>query len=313
MIALSHLPIADWGRADPASLARDGYIGNAVAYRCVRMIAEAAASIGFTASDERVETLLIEPSPDEAGQALLAAAAIGLTGMAACAPALAQAQVEASITQSVDYETSGDFVRNIIPASGEFVYATSVVRERRFPGIERTLNMNNAHGEADFSVSLRQLQTDLPRVDHAALTVGWFGDDVRAGSCSVRPGVERRERTTVPYNWKVDRADRDGAHLISQSEAGPYYGGTPADGAVVEGLKALKAAGIGVTLSPFLMMDVPPGNGLSDPYGRMEQAPFPWRGRITVSADGSRHAALLVKSVRGGAGAGLGLGWSTLA
>lgn len=70
MIALSHLPIADWGRADPASLAKDGYIGNAVAYRCVRMVAEAAASIGFTASDERVETLLIEPSPDEAGQAL---------------------------------------------------------------------------------------------------------------------------------------------------------------------------------------------------------------------------------------------------
>ena len=42
---------------------------------------------------------------------ILAAAAIGVTGMAACAPALAQAQVEASITQSVDYATSGDFVR----------------------------------------------------------------------------------------------------------------------------------------------------------------------------------------------------------
>lgn len=40
MIALSHLPVADWGRADPASLAKDGYIGNAVAYRCVRMVAE---------------------------------------------------------------------------------------------------------------------------------------------------------------------------------------------------------------------------------------------------------------------------------
>jgi hypothetical protein len=42
---------------------------------------------------------------------ILAAAAISVTGMAACAPALAQAQVEASITQSVDYATSGDFVR----------------------------------------------------------------------------------------------------------------------------------------------------------------------------------------------------------
>jgi len=44
-------------------------------------------------------------------KSILAAAAIGLTGMAACAPALAQDQVQASITQSVDYATSGDFVR----------------------------------------------------------------------------------------------------------------------------------------------------------------------------------------------------------
>lgn len=42
---------------------------------------------------------------------ILAAAAMGLTGMAACAPALAQTQIEASISQSVDYATSGDFVR----------------------------------------------------------------------------------------------------------------------------------------------------------------------------------------------------------
>ena len=32
---------------------------------------------------------------------------------------------------------------------------------------------------------------------------------------------------------------------------------------------------------PFVMMDVPPGNGLPDPHGGPEQAPFPWRGRIT--------------------------------
>ncbi|MEO1303357.1 MAG: DM13 domain-containing protein [Pseudomonadota bacterium] len=42
---------------------------------------------------------------------ILAAAIIGLSGMAACAPALADAQVQASITQTVDYETSGDFIR----------------------------------------------------------------------------------------------------------------------------------------------------------------------------------------------------------
>lgn len=42
---------------------------------------------------------------------ILAAAVIGMTGMAACAPALAQAQVEASIAQEASFATSGDFVR----------------------------------------------------------------------------------------------------------------------------------------------------------------------------------------------------------
>ncbi|MEM9178946.1 MAG: phage portal protein [Pseudomonadota bacterium] len=71
LIALAHLPVADWGRADPAALVRDGYAGNAVAYRCVRMIAEAAASIAFSSDDARVESLLVEPSPEESGRTLL--------------------------------------------------------------------------------------------------------------------------------------------------------------------------------------------------------------------------------------------------
>lgn len=174
---------------------------------------------------------------------------------------------------------------NIIPASGEFVYATTVVRDRRFPGIETPLNRNNVYGTADFSVSLEQLQTDLPRVKYAALTVGWFGDDLRAGSCTVQPGVEQREVQTVPYSWRVDGIGRGQAYLISRTEDSPNYGGTPADEAVIEGIRALKSAGIGITLSPFLFMDIPAGNGLSDPYGGAEQSPFPWRGRITVGSD----------------------------
>ena len=123
---------------------------------------------------------------------------------------------------------------NIIPASGEFVYATSIVRERRFPGIEKPLNMNNAQGDADFEVSLGQLQSDLPKVDHAALTVAWFGDDLRAGACRIRPGVEQRDRYTVPYEWSVDGTDRNGAYLISRTDDRPNYGGTPADNALID-------------------------------------------------------------------------------
>ena len=70
LIALAHLPEARWGRSDPAHLVRDGYTGNAVAYRCVRMIAEAAASIRFLSANEVVQNLMDEPSSEEAGQSL---------------------------------------------------------------------------------------------------------------------------------------------------------------------------------------------------------------------------------------------------
>lgn len=70
LVALSQLPIAAWGKTDPATLVRDGYSGNAVVYRCVRMIAEAAASITFQASDEHVQSMMLEPSADDAGQTL---------------------------------------------------------------------------------------------------------------------------------------------------------------------------------------------------------------------------------------------------
>ncbi|MEO0607975.1 MAG: hypothetical protein AAFY82_07070 [Pseudomonadota bacterium] len=70
LIALAQLPGAAWGSNEPASLVRDGFAGNAVVYRCARMIAEAAASISFKCQDETVARLLEEPSPDEAGQAL---------------------------------------------------------------------------------------------------------------------------------------------------------------------------------------------------------------------------------------------------
>lgn len=71
MIALSQLPGASWGRTDAGTLIREGFTGNAVVYRCVRMIAEAAASIPLTCGDEAASRLLAEPSPDEAGQTLL--------------------------------------------------------------------------------------------------------------------------------------------------------------------------------------------------------------------------------------------------
>ena len=174
---------------------------------------------------------------------------------------------------------------NIIPASGEFAYETEIIRTRQFPGIEVPQNVNSGQGDADFKVSLDQLEADLPNVQRAALTIGWFGDDLRAGQCKIRPGVEIDDKMTVPETWRAGGVERSGAYLISQSATGhANYGGTPSDASIIRALRDLSSRGIQPTVTPFLFMDVPVGNSLPDPYGSAEQAAFPWRGRITGSA-----------------------------
>lgn len=67
-----------------------------------------------------------------------------------------------------------------------------------------------------------------------------------------------------------------------------------------------------VTLHPFIMMDVPSGNELPDPYGGTEQAAYPWRGRITchpgpgqaASADKTAAARTQVDAFLGAVAAG---------
>ena len=46
-------------------------------------------------------------------------------------------------------------------------------------------------------------------------------------------------------------------------------------------IEDLKARGLDVIMTPFILMDVPEGNTLADPYGGAAQGAYPWRGRIT--------------------------------
>ena len=71
LIALSQLGVAAWGGRDAASLTQDGYLRNAVAYRCVRMVAEAAASVPLVTGHEAAAKLLRAPAPDMAGASFL--------------------------------------------------------------------------------------------------------------------------------------------------------------------------------------------------------------------------------------------------
>lgn len=169
----------------------------------------------------------------------------------------------------------------LIPGSGEFALSTTKVQRDVGYASWVPENVNNRTGRSDFEASLDQLQAQLPNVKRVALVVSWFGDDLRVGECRIRPMVELTEKRNHPFEWAVAGVSRAEAAVVSATDGRPNYGGTPSDRSVVEAILALKARGLEVMLYPFILMDVPAGNGLPDPYGSGSQAAFPWRGRIT--------------------------------
>ena len=212
----------------------------------------------------------------------------------------------------------------LIPASGEFVYASEAIRKSN--GAE---NLNASSGTPDMIEALDRLEASAPNVESVSLVVSWFGDDLRCGECQIRPGVELTSKSTKPKTWEVNGVTRDKAHLVSRDEEGrPVYGGTPADFSVVQAIQDLKVRGKRVTFYPFLMMDVPADNTLADPWSdnaaSAGQPAFPWRGRITCSpaagyagsVDKSATAAMQVAAFFGSAEAsdfsvsGTSVSWS---
>ncbi len=79
LAALTTAGRPQWTARDFASLAAEGFARNPVAYRCVRMIAEAAASIPLyalrdgarAAADDPLARLLARPNPEEGGADLM--------------------------------------------------------------------------------------------------------------------------------------------------------------------------------------------------------------------------------------------------
>ena len=190
-----------------------------------------------------------------------------------------------------DPDTAEGLVRavTLIPASGEFAYATVPVKKSSGLGSATVAENLNAIPETpDIVVALDRLQSMAPAVESVSLVAAWFGDDLRAGACKVRPGVEVAAKTTTPSAWVVNGVSRANAYLISRdAEDRPVYGGTPADFAVVQAIREMKARGLRVTFYPFLLLDVPAGNTKPNPYSanasEAGQPTFPWRGRITCS------------------------------
>jgi hypothetical protein len=171
----------------------------------------------------------------------------------------------------------------MIPGSGEFVYATDAVTRAVGAIRTETENTHTLAGGTDWDVALDQLAETFPNARSTSLVVSWFGTDLRAGQCQVRPAVDAAEKDTAPLAWSVAGLDRASAPLVSLNAGAAAYGGTPSDQTVVAAIRDLKARGHKVLLTPFILMDIPQGNALADPYtGAAGQPAYPWRGRITV-------------------------------
>ncbi len=172
----------------------------------------------------------------------------------------------------------------LMPGSGEYTLATTPVNFDLGAGEVRVSNVNTPSGLSDLETSLSALDTDLPNCGKISLVVSWFGDDLRCGSCQIRPLVEQNEQDgSMP--WTVSGLNRSSAEIVPSAHDKPLYGGTPADASVIEAIKAIHSSSREVMFYPFILMDQIAGNGKLDPWsGAIDQPVFPWRGRITGSA-----------------------------
>lgn len=181
----------------------------------------------------------------------------------------------------------------LMPGTGEYALATSPVHYAYGPGQAATANVHGLARRTDFSAALEQLTGEAPRCGAVSLIVSWFGDDLRCGSCAVRPKVEQVAFDGAGQPWRAGGIGRAQAQAVARDgDDRPVYGGTPGDASVLEGIAALKAAGQAVMFYPFVLMEQMAGNGLPDPWsGAADQPVLPWRGRITLSVAPGRQGS----------------------
>ncbi len=196
----------------------------------------------------------------------------------------------------------------MMPGTGEYALATTPVTREAGYGETTVANINTPSGKPDLATSLETLTEELPRCGSISLVVSWFGDDLRCGSCSLKPKVELPGGDADKMPWTVSGLDRGSAEVIASVDGRPVYGGTPTDQSVVEAIRAMGEAGQKVVFYPFILMEQLASNALADPWSDdASQPPLPWRGRITLSEapgrpgspDGSAAAAAEVSAFFG--------------
>ncbi|MFT4097194.1 MAG: glycoside hydrolase/phage tail family protein [Rhodoblastus sp.] len=204
---------------------------------------------------------------------------------------------------------------DLIPAATEFGYQPTLHASYPGPGTTVQENRSQSWAATDWRGSLDALQALCPNLQSVALVVAWFGDDLRAGKCTIAPRVDNAFKNANPLSadWSVAGLSRAAARLVSEVDGASAYGGTPSDDGIVAAIADLRARGLSVVFYPFVMMDIPADNALPDPWsGAAAQPAYPWRGRIVCdpapgrpgSVDGMAAAASQVASFFGSAAPG---------
>ena len=127
--------------------------------------------------------------------------------------------------------------------------------------------MHTRQGATDWTVSLDQIEAALPNAKSVSLVVSWFGTDLRAGKLRDQAGRRAGEQDTSPIAWSVAGLSSAAALIVvSSATAGRPMAARRRTRRWSAAIHDLKARGYEVTLTPFILMDVPDGNALPDPY-----------------------------------------------
>lgn len=132
------------------------------------------------------------------------------------------------------------------------------------------INQHHSSFQTNSLESLDQLRNTLPNVRWISVVVSWFATSLDGGHCEILPGVEYKNTYTSPDEWRVSHWSRATAHLVSQIDGRPQYGGTVNDASLIRYLVELRKQGFKIMLYPIIMVDV---------------AGKPWRGRIKGDQD----------------------------
>lgn len=110
----------------------------------------------------------------------------------------------------------------LIPASGEFAYATeSYLRDDGRGGVVAE-NVHNSAGIPNMVQSMNLLEQSAPNMGTVLLVVSWFGNDLRVGNCTIRPKVEFQARADYESDPSYIHyiGGTDGSFITIHNDAG---------------------------------------------------------------------------------------------